>query len=154
MLPTDLQRQFARLLFDYGTALTADLLADPGALGLKLAARAGHYSSRFQNFAQNTDLLGQVAAALLADDDENSPYLLTSTLRRLAGSLTAERQSRKWLQDTRWSARQVRSRGFEPPAHKHGGTATSAAIWPAVRHGSRSEPAPRDGRLDSLAEPA
>jgi hypothetical protein len=132
VLPADLQRQFARLMFDYRTALTADLLADPGELGLKLAARASHYSSRFQNFAQNTDLLGQVAAALLAGDDENSPYLQPSTLRRLAGSLTSERQSRKWLQDTRWSARQVRSRGFQPPAHKHGGTVVPPSGLPSA----------------------
>ncbi|MDQ2873305.1 MAG: hypothetical protein M3Y33_00110, partial [Actinomycetota bacterium] len=118
VLPADLQRQFAQLLFDYRTALTTDLLADPGELGLKLAARAGHCSSRFQNFAENTDLLGQVAAALLAGDDENTPYLLASTLRRLAVSLTSTRQSRKWLQDSRWSARQVRSRGFQPAAHR------------------------------------
>ena len=114
VLPADLQRQFARLLSDCGTALTADLLADPAALGLKLAARAGHYSSRFQIFAQNTDLLGQVAAALLSDDDEESPYLLKSTLRRIARSVSAERQARKWLQDARWNARLVRTRGFLP----------------------------------------
>jgi hypothetical protein len=122
VLPADLQRQFARLMFDSRAALTADLLADPGALGLKLAARTGHYSSRFQNFAQNTDLLGQVAAALLAGDDE-SPYLLASTLRRLTRSLTAERQSRKWLQETRWTARHVRSRGFLPAGRQHPGPA-------------------------------
>ena len=125
VLPTDLQRQFARLLSDCGTALTTDLLADPAALGLKLAARAGHYSKRFQSFAQNTGLLGQVAAALLADDDEESPYLLNSTLRRITRSLSTERQARKWLQDARWSARQVRAHGFQPAEHRPAGPAIS-----------------------------
>src|SRR6266511_6043785 len=61
VLPTDLQRQFARLLFEYRTGLTSDLLREPAELGKRLAARSLHSSSRFQNFAQNTELLGQVA---------------------------------------------------------------------------------------------
>ena len=46
VLPTDLQRQLARLLFEYRRALTSDLLAHPTALGTQLAARSWHYSSR------------------------------------------------------------------------------------------------------------
>src|SRR6266436_6034064 len=57
VLPTDLQRQLAKLLFEYRQGFTADLLANPIALGNRLAARAWHYSSRFQIFAQNTGLL-------------------------------------------------------------------------------------------------
>jgi hypothetical protein len=123
VLPADLQRQFARLLFESRATLTAELLADPDALGLKLAARAGHYSSRFQSFAQNTGLLGQVTTALLADEGEESPYLLQSTLRRIASSVSAERQQRKWLQETRRSARQILARGFQRPAHGRSGPA-------------------------------
>ena len=115
VLPTDLQRQLAKLLFDYRTALSPELLADPGELGMKLAARAWHYSPRFQNFAQNASLLGQVAAALLTGDDEESPYLLESTLKRIIESLSAERVAKQWLQDAKWTASRVRTRGFRPP---------------------------------------
>jgi hypothetical protein len=112
VLPTDLQRQFARLLFEYRTALTSDLLSEPAELGRRLAARAWQSSSRFQSFAQNSELLGQVAAALLVGDDEESPYLLDSTLKRIVADLSEEREARRWLRDAKVSASQLRLRGF------------------------------------------
>jgi hypothetical protein len=124
VLPTDLQRQLARLLFEYRRALTSDLLAHPTALGTRLAARSWHYSSRFQNFAQNASLLGQVAAALLIDDDEESPYLLDSTLKRIVESLSIEREARWWLRDAKSSASRVRTSGFRPPDRRTSETTT------------------------------
>ena len=112
VLPTDLQRQFARLLFEYRTGLTSDLLRDPAELGKRLAARSWHSSSRFQNFAQNTNLLGQVAAALLVGDDEKSPFLLDSTLKRIVADLSEETESRRWLRDAKFTATNVRMRGL------------------------------------------
>jgi hypothetical protein len=114
VLPTDLQRQFAQLIFDYRGALTSELLADPGELGCRLAARAWHYSPRFQNFAQNTSLLGQVAVAILTDEDEETPYLLDSTLRCILDSVSAEREARAWLRDAKSTAHRVRTHGFRP----------------------------------------
>jgi hypothetical protein len=115
VLPLDLQRQLVQLLFDYRTALTSALLADPPELGIRLAARAWSYSSRFQNLAQNTGLLGQIAAALLAGEDEQSPYLLDSTLTRIVRTLATQRQARMWLRDARSSASRVRTRGLRGP---------------------------------------
>jgi hypothetical protein len=115
VLPTDLQRHLARLLFDFRRLLTADTLNDPGELGRRLAARAWQGSARFQTFAQNTRLLGQVAAALLAGEDGESPYLLQSTLTRIVEDLSEERQAQRWLRDAKSTARQVRTRGFRPP---------------------------------------
>jgi hypothetical protein len=115
VLPTDLQRQLVQLLFDYRTALTSDLLADPAELGSRLAARTWPFSSRFQNFAQNSGLLGQVAAALLVLDDEESPFLLDSTLKRIVETLSAHREARMWLRDAQSSASRVRTRGFRTP---------------------------------------
>lgn len=129
VLPTDLQRQLARLLFEYRRALTTDLLADPPELGKRLAARTWHASSRFQNFAQNTNLLGQVAAALLVGDDEESPYLLDSTLGRIVDDLSNERQARRWLRDAKFTATHVRTRGF------HVGGRTSDAAAPSAARG-------------------
>ncbi len=112
VLPTDLQQQLVQLIFEYRMALTADLLADPTALGSRLAARSAHYSSRFQYFAQNTELLGQVAAALLVPDNELSPYLLSATLERIVATLSTHQQARMWLRDAKSRANTVRTRGF------------------------------------------
>jgi hypothetical protein len=112
VLPTDLQRQLARLLSDYSRALTSGLLEDPAELGRRLAARAWQSSSRFQNFAQNTDLLGQVAAALLVGDDDESPFLLKSTLMRIVSDLSEEREARRWLGNAKATAWTIRTRGL------------------------------------------
>jgi len=115
VLPTDLQRQLVQLLFDYRSALTSDLLSDPAELGSRLAARTWSFSSRFQNFAQNSELLGQVAAALLVLDDDESPFLLDSTLKRIVETLSAHREARMWLRDAQSSASRIRTRGFRAP---------------------------------------
>jgi hypothetical protein len=114
VLPTDLQRHLAHLLFEYRGALTSDLLDHPAELGKRLAARSWQTSSRFQNFAQNTNLLGQVAVALLVGDETDSPYLLSSTLRRIVADLSKEREARRLLRGAKSSAVQVRTRGFRP----------------------------------------
>src|SRR5262249_38688850 len=62
VLPADLQRHLAHLLFEFRTGLTTKLLQDPDALGTRLAARSGSYTERFRLFCQNTTLLGHVAA--------------------------------------------------------------------------------------------
>lgn len=114
VLPTDLQRHLARLLFEYRTALTSEVLANPAELGRRLATRAWQFPSRFQIFAQNTDLLGQVAAALLVGDDHESPFLLSSTLHRIAEDLSRERESRRWLRDAKSTAIRIQIRGLVP----------------------------------------
>lgn len=137
VLPTDLQQQLVRLLFEYRTGLTSDLLADPVALGSRLAARTGHYSSRFRYFAQNTALLGQVAAALLSPENEPSPYLVDSTLNRIVGSLSAHHQAREWLRDAKTTANRVRTSGFRR----------------ASSPGVLTTNGPRDERLPRSADP-
>lgn len=112
VLPTDLQQQLVRLLFEYRTGLTSELLADPPALGLRLAARTNHYSSRFRYFAENAALLGQVAAALLSPENESSPYLADSTLERIVQSLSTHHQARRWLRDVKSTANRVRTTGL------------------------------------------
>lgn len=136
VLPTDLQRHLARLLFEYRRALTGDLLDDPEELGRRLAARSWQASSRFQNFAQNTALLGQVAVALLVGDDEDSPYLLLSTLQRIVADLSEEREARRWLRDAKSSATQARTRGFRPPER----TRTPGAINDRPRLPAATDP--------------
>ena len=133
VLPTDLQRQLARLLFENRRGLTSDLLGDPGELGQHLAARSWHSSSRFQSFAQNTGLLGRVAAALLAGDDERSAFLLDSTLDRIVADLSRERQARGWLRGAKSAAASVRTHGFQGPVgSRDGRPATGTPLPPAA----------------------
>jgi hypothetical protein len=110
VLPVYLQRNLAHLLFDFRTGLTAQLLHDPDALGARLASRTGSYTERFRLFCQNTALLGKISVALLSGEDDDSPYLLRPTLRRLVDGLSREQDSRRWLEAARRSAAHLRTR--------------------------------------------
>ncbi len=112
VLPTDLQRHLARLLYDYRRALTSDLIDDHAAFGDRLARRSHDTSARFEKFAENSQLLGLVAASLLLGDDEESTLLLGSTLHRVVVDLSHERQAGAWLRDAKKAAVRVRRRGF------------------------------------------
>jgi hypothetical protein len=116
VMPTSLQRDLARLLHEFGSALTSELLANPADLGARLAARSGAYTEQFRIFCSNVTLLGSVAAALLSREGDDSPYLVPSTLSRIVDSLSVEQSSREWLESARRAANQVRARGFlQPP---------------------------------------
>jgi hypothetical protein len=101
VLPMDLQRAFAELLFDFRMAINADLLADPDEFGEILAGRARNQNERFRNFAENTSLLGQIASQLLSGDEAESHYLYRDTLNRLIASIGEKRRTREWLDETR-----------------------------------------------------
>ncbi|GAB5903137.1 hypothetical protein [Mycobacteroides chelonae] len=116
VLPRYLQVQLAKMLAERRTAWPR-FLDDPHELGSRLHAWSRNYSDRLEKFCQNTALVGHVAVALLlSSDDDESPYITSTTLARLVDSLNSERQSRRWLQDARHSARVVRARNFRPPA--------------------------------------
>lgn len=115
VLPRYLQVQLARMLSDYRSGWPG-LLDDPHELGIRLHSWSRHYSDRLEKFCQNTELVGNVAVALLLSGDDNeSPYIEYATLARIVESLNSERQSRRWLQDARHSASTVRTRNFRPP---------------------------------------
>lgn len=116
VLPVYLQRQLARLLYDYRYVLTAELLQDHKELGTRLASHSHNSSDRFRNFAQNSSLLGLVAASLLLEDEEESDLLKSSTLRRIVGDLRRERQAGEWLRSAQRRATTVR-RGFLRAKH-------------------------------------
>lgn len=129
VLPADLQRHFARLLYDYRGALTAELLAAPTQLGATLAARTSHTSKRFQQFAENVELLGHVAAAVLAEASAGGA-LLESTLERIVEDISSEREARTWLRAARHSAERVRLHGLgrDRPGSGAGGAGPSPAV--------------------------
>lgn len=116
VLPRYLQVQLARMLYDYRTGWPS-LLHNPSALGVRLHAWSRQYGERFEKFCQNTALLGHVAVALLlSGEDDESPYIESTTLDRLVASLNSERESRRWLHDARRSASIVRMHNFRPSA--------------------------------------
>lgn len=112
VLSKDLQRHLARLLYDYRMALTSDLLDDHAVLGEHLARRSQDTSARFRNFAENTELLGLVAAALLVGEEEDTQLLSSDVLHRIVTDLSMERQAGAWLLDAKHAAVRVRRRGW------------------------------------------
>jgi hypothetical protein len=116
ILPKDLQRQLARILYELRHSFSGELLESPATLGELIAARSWNATSRFQNLAQETQLVGQIAAALLLQGELGSDDLIHSvTLRRIGEDLDRERRAREWLRDARRFAReraQVRGLGL------------------------------------------
>jgi len=112
VLPVDLQGQLAKLLYE--NRGMAGAVQEPRHLGVRLAARTSGYTSRFQQFCMNTELLGTVASSLLLDKGERSPYLSDLALARIVHSVESERQARIWLGDARAARRKLNARGFIP----------------------------------------
>lgn len=71
-------------------------------LGKFIAERSWNATSRFQNFVQGTQLVGQIASALLLPGESaTGSLILPSTLHRISEDLNRERQARDWLRDAR-----------------------------------------------------
>ena len=130
VLPKDLQRQLARSLYDIRHSFSQKVFASPGALGRLIAARSWTESSRFQNLAQETELVGQIAAALLFEGESGTERLLhRPTLTRISHDLDGERRRREWLRVARRSAKErARIRGLaREPRHAPKGRRTEDA---------------------------
>ena len=104
ILPKDLQIQLARTLYESRYFLSREVLSSPEQLGDLIATRSWNASSRFQDLAQETRLLGQIAAALLfRGQDESVDLIYPPTLERISEDLDRERQARDWLRRARRS---------------------------------------------------
>lgn len=115
VLPTDLQSKLAKLLFDSRGIFSPSALSSPKDLGQLLAQQAKQVpSARFQHFAENFEMLGYIASALLTGDEEESPYLSKATLHRIVLSLSRDSETRGWLGDAKSAARQSRRRQQTP----------------------------------------
>ena len=114
ILPKDLQRQLARTLYESRYSFSGDVLGSPESLGALIAARSWNTTSRFQNFAQEKQLVGQIAAALLLQGEFGSSNLIhPATLGRIGADVDRERQAREWLKIARQSAgERVKVRGL------------------------------------------
>lgn len=107
ILPRDLQRQLARILYELRHLFSGEILESPTSLGELIAARSWNTTSRFQNLTQETRLLGQIAAALLFQGDFGTGNLMhPATLRRIGEDLDRERRAREWLRSARQSAKE------------------------------------------------
>ncbi|MCY4026055.1 MAG: hypothetical protein OXH75_07035, partial [Acidobacteria bacterium] len=119
ILPRDLQYQLARILYDLRHSFSAELFESPPKLGEFIAARSCNGSSRFQNLAQETHLVGQIAAALLLDGQHGTSSLIhAAALQRIGVDLERKRQAREWLRRARRSAHdraQIRGLLFDRP---------------------------------------
>ena len=113
ILPKDLQRQLAEILFDIRHEYDEELLGDPERLGECIDGASWKASSRFQQFAEQHLLVGQIASALLLSEEEREKGLiLATTLNRIASDLDSGRRAREWLSDARKHAFTVRVGGF------------------------------------------
>ncbi len=102
VLPQDLQRQLARILFDLRHSFSADLFESPSSLGRFIAAQSWNTTTRFQNLAGETELIGQIATALLLQGEFGTAKLLyPATLLRIGKDLDRERGAREWLRSAR-----------------------------------------------------
>jgi hypothetical protein len=98
ILPKDLQRHLASILYDVRDAFTASLIRDPAQLGSLIESRSEGTSKRFKQFAGQHALVGRIAAALLLSGlDSGSQLLVPHTLARITRDLQTEQNSRDWL---------------------------------------------------------
>ena len=116
ILPCDLQRQLARILYELRHSFSADVLESPSKLGELVAARSFSANSRFRNLTQDPQLVGQISAALLLQGKLGTAGLIhTMTLQRIGENLDEERRARTWLRRARQCAEErARIRGLAP----------------------------------------
>ena len=117
ILPKDLQRHLARILYETRNSFSAEILESPVALGELIYNQSWSASSRFQNFARHKQLAGQIAAPLLLEGDFGTDSLIRSeTLKRISKDLDNERRSREWIRIARRDARKrMKIKGLIPP---------------------------------------
>ena len=132
ILPVDLQRQLAHILYDIRYSFSDENLHTPQILGELIGALSWRASRRFQQLAEEPLFIGQIAAALLLQGEEISASLIwPPTLSRISSDLDRERISKGWLQQARQNARKriqlstigkgkdrATAEGEEKPVHK------------------------------------
>lgn len=113
ILPIDLQRHLAKILYDLRYQFSTEMLDDPNILGEMVRQRAWTANSRFQDFTQNPLLIGQIAAALLLQGQEGfESLILPKTLERIKQDLDEVRYVRGWLRDASRYAQKVHLEGL------------------------------------------
>ena len=113
ILPLDLQRHLARILYDLRYEFSKEALDNPMILGEMVAERSWTANSRFQAFAQNSLLIGQISTALLVQGQDGfETLILPTTLNRIRSDLDDVRSARDWLRTASGYAQRVRLEGL------------------------------------------
>lgn len=124
ILPNDLQRQLAQILYRIRHSVVADEMDSPSQLGQLIELHSLGTTTRFQQLAGEKELIGQIASALLKDD-RSGEWIEPKTLARITADLSVEEQARSWLTDAkRHVRRQARVKGLRRP---HGSGKTKPA---------------------------
>ena len=106
ILPKYLQRHLAHALFELRHSFDDEVLKSPGSLGNLISSTVLPGSSRFQNFLQGKDLVGQISSALLLQRESDTQGLIhPETLKRISDDLERESGARTWLRHAIGSAR-------------------------------------------------
>ena len=112
ILPKDLQRHLASILYHVRDVFTASLIQDPDQLGSLIESRSEGTSKRFKQFASQHALVGRIASALLlSGSNAGSDLLLPHTLARITRDLQVEQNSRDWLNAAKQRASSVTFHG-------------------------------------------
>jgi hypothetical protein len=115
ILPRDLQSRVARILWDIRHSFTPSTLGDPRCLGALIATRGWVGSARLEQLADDVEIIGRIALALLfLESGRGAVPLLPSSVERIASDLEQQRHARDWLNDARASARGVALKGLRP----------------------------------------
>ncbi len=115
ILPKDLQRQLAEVLYRVRHSVVFDDVESPGQLGRIIAANSLKATSRFRQLANEPELIGQIASALLRDD-RTGEWIEPTTLTRITTDLNVEEQARSWLNDAKHHvSRRASVRGLRRP---------------------------------------
>ena len=105
ILPKDLQIKLAHKLYEVRHYLNKDIIDSPEMLGKLIASKSWDANSRFRNFVKNEQLLGQISASLLADEETKYNFIEPNTLNRIIQDLEREREAREWLKSARTSSK-------------------------------------------------
>lgn len=129
VLPKDLQRHLASVLYETRHLFTRPLIETPDALGEFIDAHSLWASSRFKQFASQHDLVGRIASALLRSVADDSDALLSqSTLTRITADLQQEQRSREWLHNARQKADSLTFHGTRGGSTLHGATRSENSL--------------------------
>ena len=142
ILPRDLQRQLAHILYNLRYTLTPQILESPRQLGELIAEQRWKASSRFQQLAGEPLFLGQIAAALLLrGNDYTSKLIHPSTLARVSADVDRERHARTWLRGAREKAqRQVQFRKIRGQVVQQGDSVDDTALETVSTITTKTEP--------------
>ncbi len=122
VLPRDLQQQLVETLYKLRHHLSGMLLESPKEFGELIKSRSWNATKRFQNFAQEPELLGQISTALLLHGEPDVENLIhPRTLQRIGDDLIRRQRERKWLESAQKSARNSRRvQGLKAPKSVRG----------------------------------